>query len=254
MNEEDRRLSQEGYPGFTANVKNEVEEEDSLCTCLEPLLADLGYSDNIVIRGDRSNMFKFSLAYPLSIHSQSIGRFKRKEYLDAGVHDNVLIHNNINRSQEDQDLEVSSWAWHTHRPHVDAPFGISGFAGTGSLTRNFNDTGIGFYVDKVRNISAVKSKKDFEEVLYNSPHSSLSEYLNSRPHFKGAKNPFGLPYSIDNEYTRCILINFLQYGRFTFYRLDRLNNLFIDDEALKRLSVDPKRGRLTYDMQLRTVE
>ena len=274
-----RHLSSSGYPGPVAQLPNKELERLLLRRCLDPVLRAIGvdYIPETGDEADTTGAFKefgdalYSLAYPLSsqtIDAESALKVERSPEDPEKIHYEVplrypvqVLHliDDPHRGVED-DLKASAWPWRAALPHVDGGFsGFKlGFAGIAPLTDAFNKTGTGIYLSKNTGLSLFPSYDEYEASC-DPPRSLRTHSLakNFRPsavsigavrNVAQGVNPFGGQFAIDNPWVACILTLSQKYGRFYFYDLHRLHNFHMESEDIARLSLDPRKGRLTFNI------
>ena len=237
-----RELSLGGYNGLRANPADIASEVKLLQRCLRPVffLVDKDFEDK---RKDRFDEATYSLAHPISAAVEEVD----VEEFDRVV--NIVYTPRRPGSQALKEHDPPTiWPRRTHLPHIDVTMDAPiGYAGVGALSTMFNSSGTGIYKDQGTGTSLFLGEEMATPILKSyaeHTRSDVTHFTKEAP----MVNPFGYPHAINNSWVSCIMINYLLYGRFYFYDLRRLHNFYMEAEDIKKLSFDPAKGRLTYNL------
>jgi hypothetical protein len=123
------------------------------------------------------------------------------------------------------------------------------YASVYALTRDFNTSGTGLFLEKESGFSLLKTLPMNERAQGNfNPHHEgrqhpeldlLEEIPDPHPH--------QMKHMRDNAWVKMIMVSYLRYNRFVLYDGRRLHNQYLEPEDYPRLSADPAKGRLTMN-------
>jgi hypothetical protein len=144
------------------------------------------------------------------------------------------------------------WLDKNRIPHTDvepepSPNGdlATCYASVLSLTREFNRTGTGVWMERETGLSLGRNVDESNRMNGNiNPFSSVRRF----PELDVLEEVPNPPYShTEHVWAEAIMVAELRFNRFSFYDCRRLHQVHCSGADARRLSMDPAKGRLTMN-------